>query len=185
MRKPLIALIVAAVVGTSILVVDIVGVLFGGEDWQYGETEMRAAVEGTWELTITDQGVAKKWTLGIKQSDKADRAERETGLVRSAAACGSRSFVKNAHACGSMSAMPIEIAVLDGPEKLAAGGRFYVGSTRFERGSLEIRLGKDPDDFQNLTASATAGIDPTGKVVKLWAGRSGTDLEATLVRTKR
>src|SRR4051812_36656590 len=103
MKRPLLATVLAASVGLPVLVLEPGCEAVGGPNWQYGEVEMRAAVEGTWELTIADT----KWTLEIKQRDKGERAERETGLVKSAAACGSRSFVRNAHACESLSAMPI------------------------------------------------------------------------------
>lgn len=185
MRKPLIALIVAAVVGTSILVLDLTGVLFGGEDWQYGEPEMRAAIEGTWELTIADRdGTKKSWKLDIRQSDKADRAER-AGIVKSAAACGDRTFVRSAHACGVMSMMPIEITSLEDPTRQPFRGRFFVPGPVFTRGQLDITVGPN-EDYRKEIASASATIDPRGKVLKVSAGRPMEieRLPATLVRTR-
>lgn len=185
MRKPIIAIIAAVVVAAGVLVIDPMN-FFGGPDWQYGETEMRAAVEGTWELSITDdKGESKTWVLAIKQSDKADRAER-SGLVRSAAACGGRTFVRSAHACSESSQMPIEITVLEG-DKVPASGRFYVEGETFIAGGLDVNLGKDPMDYRNLVASASARIDPSGKVVDLYATTLNATKapKATLVRTKR
>lgn len=183
MRKPVIAVVVAVVVAVGVLVLDPMN-FFGGPDWQYGEAEMRAAVEGTWELSVTDhKKQQKKWVLAIKQSDKAERAER--GLVKSAAACGGRTFVRSAHACSATSQMPIEITVLEG-DKVPVSGRFYVEGETFTAGGLDVHLGKDPMDFRNLVASATARIDPGGKVVDLYASTVGSEAyKASLVRTKR
>lgn len=181
MRKPLTALMFAMTVGMLVLVVDVVGPLFGYENWRYGEDEMRAAVEGTWELTIAEpDGTTKTWKLGIRQRGTAARAERD-GWIRSAAACGDRTFVRSAHACITASSMPIEIAVLERPDTPPVSGEFYVNGTTFKRGHLTMHLGSDQ---QRLHVGAS--IDPTGKVLELSAEHPGanTRSQATLVRTR-
>ncbi len=177
MKKPILAIVLAVVAAAAVLVLDPMG-LFAGPDWQFEEADMRAAVEGDWSLTITEGAVTKTWKLQIRQSDRAESSSRETGLVRSASACGNRTFVRSASACGYSTRMPIDITVLDEPKAPPAKGFFIVGDTKFEQGQLEIRIGTDLD---HMVAYASAHISPRGEVLKISTMDPKT---AKLVRTR-
>src|SRR5690242_6504450 len=95
-----------AVFGLTALIVN---PFFGCEDdhvpfYSYDAADMRIAIEGRWKLHIAGKPDV---TLTIKQSAKLEQqhAQRAT-LVRSAAACGTRSLVRSAGACLDTSEMP-------------------------------------------------------------------------------
>jgi hypothetical protein len=112
--------------------------------YDYGAPEMRAAIEGTWRLTVTpNDGPRREITFRIAQGAEPKQPHASShALVRSAAACGSRSLVRNAEACMDTSEMPLEITVLDGgtPERDARPARFAVMGTTFTHGQLEAQI---------------------------------------------
>lgn len=146
-----------------------------GPDWKYGEAEMRSAVEGTWKLTRKGEAI----TLVAKQATSAQHSERERGLVKAAAACGNRSFVKQAAACIDSTRMPLEL-IANGHQVKEAN--LIVDGTTFRTGRFWFYL----DD-----ASVEAEIDPTGAVTQLsMYARSeqtgiGERIEATLARVAK
>src|SRR5512140_605696 len=75
--------------------------------YDYGDTELRAAVEGTWQLTTT---TGRNLTFTIRQAKETERTHASRGLVQSAAACGHRTLVRSAEACMDVSEMPLVIA---------------------------------------------------------------------------
>jgi hypothetical protein len=131
--------------------------------FEYGEAEMRAAVEGTWELgLLAGDGTRSTLSLRIVEAtEKKDgsallRPDKLRGLIRSAAACGSQSFVKPAGACISESTMPIEVAYLSGDQRfqnVAMSGLFIIPSEKLIPGRLELQLG-------DMRANAT--VTPQG-----------------------
>ncbi len=153
-------------------------------EFQYGVEEMRAAVEGTWELALTfSDGRAQAVTVAIEQDDApasptAAAAGTERSLVRPAAACGTRTLVKSAEACGSSTEMPLAVTFLGGDESLRStvmSGNFVVRSLLFSRGDLSIRVG----DVLVVGTVSSAG-EASDFVISTGAIRSGV---ATLVRT--
>lgn len=112
--------------------------------YDYGAPEMRAAIEGTWRLTLTpNDGPRREITFRIAQGAGPKEPHASShALVRSAAACGHRSLVKNAEACMDLSEMPLEITVLDGgtPVRAAGAARFEVPGTTFTNGWLEAQI---------------------------------------------
>jgi hypothetical protein len=122
-------------------------------DFEYGELEMRGALEGTWELTLGEQRMEVKLVQagGSKQHSS-------TGFISSAAACSNRSFVRSAAACIDTSEMPIE-ALVGGV--VAGTGHFRILGTRFERGEISLEI---------AGRSVHAVISPAGAVLELSAG---------------
>ncbi len=71
-----------------------------GTGFQFGEPEMRAAVEGTWTLEVPQTGATPRaLTFAIQRAGAPARASLDPGWIRSAAACGNRTFIKSAEAC--------------------------------------------------------------------------------------
>src|SRR5512138_256094 len=108
--------------------------LIFGPSFEFGEAEMRSAVEGTWEVTPRS---GEKLRFTIKQGGDSDRHSARS-FVPAAQACGSRSFIKSASACIHMSQMPLELVALDGHHVL--GGQLVVDGTRFDRGDLLLTI---------------------------------------------
>lgn len=150
-------------IAIAVLVLDPIGFW----RFQFDDADMRRAVEGTWQLTLTSQDDSRTWRFTIAQRGRAEHASR--GLVRSADACGKRSFVRTAGACLEMSRMPLELALVDGPRTDVRGELTVTGLT-FEAGALELQVGDVYVD---------ASIGPDGTVRRAEA----RDLRVALVRT--
>jgi hypothetical protein len=149
-------------------------------DFKYGEAEMKAAVEGTWVLTLrSTDGTLSETTLQIAEGSEAQAmmsppgpGSHRTGVIRSAAACGSQTFVKSAGACMDTSVMPLEVALVGSSprfENASLTGRLYVDGLTFTHGELNLelagaRLGVTiaPDG----SASSPSGIGPDGSTVE-------------------
>ncbi len=136
MRKPLLATLAAIIVAAGVLVLDPIG----WWSFQFDDADMRGAVEGNWSLTVTAGGKTSSWKLAIKQGNDASAQRSDRGWIKSASACGNRSFVRNASACVDLSTMPLDIAVLDQPGR--ATGTLEVSGMSFETGFLHIAVGE-------------------------------------------
>ena len=177
--------LVLAGIGLAVLVLN---PWFGVTGYRYGAPEMRAAIEGTWRLTITSDDappVERTFTIEQAATDPSEVVPAETpaaphasrGWIRRASACGSRSLVRSAHACMDVTRMPLDVKIAGGSKVLHA--EFFVVGTSFSRGGLELVA----DDYW-----LDAGIAPNGDVV-----RADVDdrehhtgkLTAKLVRTAR
>jgi hypothetical protein len=151
--------------------------------YDYGAPEMRAAIEGTWRLTLTpSDGPRREITFRIAQGAEPKQPHASShALVRAAAACGTRSLVKNAEACMDLSEMPLEITVLDGGASArdTIPARFAVTGTTFRSGWLEAQIA---DVF------VTGSVTPNGETAKVTARETeGTrrDLPSALQRIGR
>jgi hypothetical protein len=162
------------VLGVGALVLDPVSGCFGSPDFKFGEREMRAAVEGTWQLTVQPPvGDTVTYTLEVTQSSKAQHAAR--GWVKSAAACGSRSFVRNASACMDTTDMPLDVHVASGPQSDAKGS-FRIAGTTFQDGQLELDIG---------ARSINAKLSPKGEVQGAPSAWTNNAVDAATFQLKR
>jgi len=154
-------------------------------DFKYGEAEMKAAVEGTWLLTLrASDGTVSETTLQIAQSGTAQAmmspsgsGNHRTGVIRAAAACGSRTFVKSAGACMDDSMMPLDIAYVSGSPRFqtaSLSGSLRVGGLIFTQGYLNLGLGDvtvgalvAPDGTTSSYPATTSplGTGPDGSTV--------------------
>ena len=155
-------------------------------DFKYGEAEMKAAVEGTWLLTLrASDGTVSETTLQIAQSGTAQAmlsprgsGSSRTGLIRSAAACGTRTFVKSAGACIDMSELPLDIAFVSGDPRFqgtALTGSLRIMSLIFTEGTLDLGLGG---------MSVWASVAPDG-TTRSPGGGAGDTTVVSLVRTAK
>jgi hypothetical protein len=123
-----------------------------GGGFQYGASEMRAVVEGTWQIDLAPMAGAPT-TLEVQLTQghgtlQAAARSRATGgdrrLVRAAAACGTRTLVRSAAACLDVTEMPLAVLVLEGDEALRsapANGTFSVIGLTFVSGQLSLTIG--------------------------------------------
>jgi hypothetical protein len=134
-------------------------------DYSYSETDMRRAVEGAWTLTP-----AHGAPIHFTATERSMHATRE-GLIRSAGACGERSFVHTAGACMDFSTLDLAIASTDIKVEQAT---FQVFGLDFAKGELELRGGKQ--------LQLRARITPAGIVSEVDLTIAGQQVPATLVR---
>ncbi|HET6284081.1 MAG TPA: hypothetical protein VFH73_24200 [Polyangia bacterium] len=136
-------------------------------EFQYGDAEMRAAVEGTWDATLTfTDGSQRTLNFSFRQATGAATpysvnpgAVGDQLFVRPAAACGSRVFVRSAAACISVSKMPLTGMFVSGDEAyrtVAISGEMEIPSLIFdERAWLTVDLGEHSLVTQNLSSDGS------------------------------
>jgi hypothetical protein len=133
-------------------------------DWTYSESDMRTAIEGRWQISIRkSDGSVTAVTLDIAESGAPIGSTylrsngRDRAFIRAAAACGSRTFVRNAGACLDASSMALSVTYAEGDEsysKAPLSGQYMVPSRIFTQGDLDLDLG-------TLHVSATLKRDGT------------------------
>lgn len=132
--------------------------------YHFGASELRAAIEGTWQITPRGQ---PRITVTIMQGGAPDHAA--LGWIRKAAACGDRSLIRTAGACMDTTSMPLAIAIVDGlPRDTETHGTVLVAGSELVSANLELHLG---------ALVVEAKVSPTGEA------ESWTD--ATIVRLRR
>jgi hypothetical protein len=178
--KRLLKLVVVAVVSGTVLVVN---PWFGvtADSFSFDEPELRAAVEGTWQAThTTAEGRQRTITFTLAQGGAAPPHHSARAWIRSAAACGHRSFVKAAHACADFTDMPLDVVLLaaTGPQPQSEQATFIVDGDDFTAGRFSATIGE---------LSIRAMITPRGEAsdVRIAATGTASDLVGTLVRTRR
>jgi len=134
------------------------------DDYRYSEADMRRAVEGAWTLT-PEHGAPIHFTA----TERSMHAARE-GLIRSAGACGERSFVHTAGACMDFSTLDLAIASTDVSVEQAT---FRVFGLEFTDG--ELRLGGNK-------LWILAKLTPDGHASEVELTVDGKHVPATLVR---
>jgi hypothetical protein len=171
---------VITAVALAVLVLNPVFGLLSGYD--FGAPELRAAVEGTWQLTIASPDAPPRTvTFTLAQGAEAPdvHAARARSLVRPAAACGRRSLVKAASACRDSTELSLDVTTIaDGkPQPRPGRGVFVVSGTRFHSGALRIDVGG---------VSLEATLTPTGEVVSASGYVPGErDTRTTTTRVRR
>jgi hypothetical protein len=152
------------------------------DEFQYGASELRAAVEGTWQVTLNPNGQPTSMvTIRIEQGTGQPSAlHGGTGvrLVRAAAACGTRTLVRPAGACVSITVMPLGGSVQGGDETLRAAmvsGQFEVPGIAFSEGWIELEIG--PHRLRGT-------LSPTGVAsdVTLWDATGAANGSVALTR---
>jgi hypothetical protein len=128
------------------------GFACGGAEphYQYGEDELRAAVEGDWALSVTrGSDVPLELTLRLEQRTETAASARAPGaappLLRAAHACGTRTLLASAHACIDSTEMPLTVGLVAGDPSFEAAnltGTFRVDSLIFDVGLLHLSLGE-------------------------------------------
>jgi hypothetical protein len=120
-----------------------------GDDFKYGEGELRAAVEGTWSVTIEPAGggAPMAFQVRVEQASAAGQALRSgerAAFVTAAMACEQRTLVRSAGACSSSTEMPLAGQVIEGGDALrgqSISGSLRVGGLIFIWGDLFLKVG--------------------------------------------
>jgi hypothetical protein len=187
---------VVTVIALAVLVLNPVFGVLSRPD--FGAAEMRAAVEGTWQLTVASPGAPPRTiTFTLAQGDdpaeptdpaepaKPRDAHAAWSLVRPAAACGHRSLVKTAGACRDVTDMPLEVTVIagGGPQRQPARGMFSVTGNRFDAGYLRVSAGGVELDARLTVAGEVR--DVSSYVPEERAEAPRPKITSTLIRTKR
>jgi len=139
---------VKSVVGKLVIGLVVLGVLvlnpwFGltATRFDYGAAELRAAVEGRWQLTISAaHQPTRVVTFTVAQGREVEQSAAR-GLVRSAAACGTRSLVKSAEACMDVTRMPLELKLASGEVDGELRGELSVYGTAFRAAAITVMRG--------------------------------------------
>jgi len=160
--------------------------------YQYGAEELRAALEGSWNIAIrADGGSFAALTVELEQARSSHREAKSNShewnrsgapsLMRVAHACGTRTLIASASACIDSTEMPLAVtfqggdrrlgdAVLweDGGDPSSLEGHFRVDSLVFDSGSLYLTLGdvrvQAIIDSQGVATSATLDAPVRGTV---------------------
>ncbi len=173
--------IVTGAVALAALVLNpVFGVLSGPH---FAAAELRAAVEGTWQLKVDEGGATRTVAFRIAEGTEADAASAgltsQLELIRPAAACGHRTLVRSAGACRDMTDMPLEVTLLAGgaaPERMRPG-TFSVGGDEFKLGWLTVEV---------AGVVLHAEVTPAGEVEQVMIQRAeGQPLRSTLARIAR
>src|SRR5262249_39398906 len=110
----------------------------------FGAAELRAAVEGTWRLTVRgEDGTEQTVTFRLAQGSEAEGGHASArALVRPAAAGGTRSRVRRAGACMDVTRMRVEVTrIAEGGEpQRVEPGEFMVFGNEFHLGELRISI---------------------------------------------
>jgi hypothetical protein len=138
------------VLGLAALVLNPVAACSMFEDrpavFEFGEEEVRVAIEGTWTITVpaTEPGTPPlAYTVVITQSTSpvAQRSAPRS-LVASAVACSDRTLVRSASACGDSTTVPVEVQLVNAPSSNDRGrGQLVIWGTRFGSGHLSTPVG--------------------------------------------
>jgi hypothetical protein len=114
------------------------------DNYQFGDAEMRMAVEGSWRVTVTPStGTPNTFTVRLAQAS-GTASVRRSGLVRPAMACGSRTLVRGAAACVDITTMPLTGQVIEGDERTRAAsikGEIMVAGLVFSQAELTVEIG--------------------------------------------
>lgn len=127
--------------------------------YDYSEADMKRAIEGRWRLAFDKRAIE----LTITEAHPVER-HASRGLVQSAAACGSRSFVNTASACYDSSTMEVEVATPTGKNR----GRFTVAGLQFDRGFFDVEIDK---------LYISAQLRPDGEIVAATVLDNGTQID--------
>lgn len=175
----LVKVVVIAVIGAAVLVIS---------PWwkptpqpfEFQAPEVLAAVEGTWQLHIAPAaGPARTIRFTLAQRGPVKQPHASRGLIRAAAACEHRSFVKAASACLQTTEVPLELVWLTetGPHR-EEPALFVVEGTRFRRGHVKATIGE-------LKFVAQIMPDGTAGELRLLGADERSSATSTLVRTAR
>jgi hypothetical protein len=117
------------------------------DDYQFGDAEMRAAIEGMWRVTIGQStGAARTFTFRLAQAQGTPSASlpHRNGLIRPAMACGSRTLVRGAAACVNLTEMPLTGMIVEGDEAirtLDVKGTMSVAGLSFTEANFTVMFG--------------------------------------------
>lgn len=124
--------------------------LGSGRHFEFGESEIRTALAGTWTVKLEHHA-----PLELHIEMKQVQRKPTTGFVRDAGACGSRTLIRSADACVDLTRVPLRVVVENHPKMVATGELAVLG--------LAWRVGQLDLEVDGVQVRATIAID--GRVV--------------------
>ena len=144
-------------------------------DFQFGEKEMTAAVQGTWRLTYAHPEGTGVVTFTVAPGPASNGGlASPPGLVPQ---CGNRTFTRPAAACSPTSQLRVIATVVDAEPPLDSvdgAGWFTTFGVQYSGGNLELTFGA------NLRASAA--IDASDKIRQSYVDWQGARVTSLLER---
>jgi hypothetical protein len=145
------------------------------DEFEYGETEMVAAVQGTWQLTYERPEGTSAVTFNVAPGPASQGAL--TSPPSRTPQCGTRTFTRPAAACIPMSQLALAAVVVDANPPLDAAdgkGWYTVGSVKYVGGRLDLTFGS------NLRVSAD--IEASNAVRQSYVDWQGARVTSVLER---
>ena len=148
----------------------------GGQpaSFTFGTDEVRAAIEGTWILSLpaTSSTPTRTLAVRIEIAQAPQHSAARPGLIASAYACSTRTLIKSAAACIDVTKVALVVTALDGDIATAQGALDVYGLS-FHNSRLELLLDDVP---------VSAMVSPAGEATDV---RVATLEGGTLTRTAR
>lgn len=157
-------ILVGVIAATAWLVNPMLGCSGGDDDmpeFAFGESEMRAAVQGTYkgQLPTTAESITLELDEATAASSGTTRTQSTKGVQ-----CGTRTFIQAAAACVSMTEMPLEGTITLSGTTLGSGvlqaGRLVTYGRLLDGAQLSLTL---PDG-----ATMTASYDASKETLVDW-----------------
>jgi hypothetical protein len=147
-----------------------------GDEFEFGEAEMIAAVQGTWQLTYArpEQTSSVAFTIAPGAAASGTLAS-PPGL---APQCGTRTFTRPAAACTPESVLTLAAGVVEAtpPLETAQGkGVYRVSSIQYVGGRLELTFG--------TSLRVTADLDASNAVRQSYVDWQGARVTSVLEHT--
>ncbi|HUQ07576.1 MAG TPA: hypothetical protein VM261_34015 [Kofleriaceae bacterium] len=170
-----------ALLGVAALVLNPVGACSMFSDragvFEFGDAEVRAAVEGTWTITVPASGPGTapiEYTIAIAQgTDPVAQRSAPRSLVATAAACSDRTLVRSASACGDSTTVPLDLQLVNAPPEPSGRGKLVIWGTSFGQGELRAFVG---------VHQVSASIDSSGTASRVRVLVDNDYRDGTMVR---
>lgn len=127
----------------------------GAEEFDFGPDEMKRVAEGTWDLTLDGEPAAHAVILLSHAPVRASAPGWSP--LRSAHACGNRSFIAEAGACGSYSTMTFNVQTVTNASPFASAltADLQVSGNTFRQGRLTLLFEGGGQAYVDLRADGT------------------------------
>jgi hypothetical protein len=123
-------------------------------EFEYGEAEMLAAVQGTWQLTFERPEGTSTVTFSVERGAASNGAlAAPPGFTPQ---CVTRTFTRPAAACSPSSDLALAATVIEAQPSLEAAdgkGQYSIGSVKYVGGRLWLRFGSSLDLEARLDAN--------------------------------
>jgi hypothetical protein len=143
-------------------------------EFEYGEAEMVAAVQGTWQLMFERPEGTSSVTFRVERGASANGA---LGSPSFTPQCVTRTFTRPAAACSPSSRLSLAATVIDAQPSLDTAdgkGEFTVGSVKYVGGRIWLRFGS--------SLFLEADLDATNAVRDTFVNWQGARMTSVLAR---
>jgi hypothetical protein len=160
---------------TAFVVNPAIGCSSSPDEFNFGEAEMIAAVEGAWQVTFAHSAGTSTFAITVERGP-APGGPLSAPPGRTPQ-CGTRTFTRPAAACFPTSELALKVNVLDGnpPTDVTDGSGWYrIYNTRYVGGQMLLTFGSD------LTVEVR--LDPNDAVRESFVTWQGARVNANVAR---